>query len=98
MSHAISTDAFSMDVLGVQPRRVDVDAITADLNRLGDRRQQYAAVLGSLASTVLILSRSHGPCIAPRCPICWELRYASAALTSLPFDHYSFRMLREAIR
>jgi hypothetical protein len=98
VSHNLSDVAFSMDVVGVVPRRVDVDAITADLNLLGDRRQQYAAVLGTLALVVRKLAQGHGHCVTPRCHTCWELRYASAALSALPFDHYSFRKLREAIR
>jgi len=98
MSRNTSGDAFSMDVVGVRPCRVDVDIITADLNVLGDPRQQYAAVLGSVASTVLNLVRSHQDCTATRCPTCWELRYATAALAALPFDHYTFRLLREGIR
>lgn len=91
-------DAFSMDVIGVAPCRVDVDAMTADLNLLGDRWQQYAHVIGTVAHTVLKLVQRHEDCVEPRCNTCWELRYAAAALVALPFDHYTFRLLREGIR
>jgi hypothetical protein len=98
VSHNTFGEAFDIDAIGAQPRRVDIDALMAELKPLGDPPRQYAAVLGLVSCAVLNLMRAHAKCTQRRCDTCWELRNAAAALLALPLDFVSFEKLREAIR